>query len=67
MRLLNKADTASDDPLWLVSQIFKEVLLGFGVDKSSAKEAQRQFYALKMEKDNEESKSSEDVNSSLYW
>ena len=37
----------SDDPFILIASIFKDTVLGFGIDPNTAENAQIAFYALK--------------------
>ena len=45
--LLEEMDRTSEDPLYLIASIFKEVLLSFGIDAESAEKARKTFFALK--------------------
>lgn len=48
--LLNNMPVNSEDPQFLASEVFRDTLLGFGVDEETANNARKTFLAIKKDK-----------------
>ena len=51
--LVRSMDELSDDPLLLISSIFKGTLLRFGIDEETAEKAHIIFFALRKSQEEE--------------